>query len=275
LISQPEKTKGPQKKKERIDKLLLDRGLALTRQKAQALVMAGLVFSGNRRIEKPGEMIGRDQQISLKNKIPFVSRGGLKLEEALERWHVSVKDRVAADLGASTGGFTDCLLQRGARKVFAVDVDIRQLDCHLRENVLVRPIEMNARFLKKGAFDEPPDIVTTDLSFISVLKIMPAVREWLGEGILLTLIKPQFEVGKGKVGKKGIIRDPAVHEETLRGVIRSASEMGFNLKGLMKCSTPGQKGNREFFAFWRLRDEILSPEKTQGMIKEAVWDEHD
>jgi len=273
LNSQTEKRTGSQKRKERIDLLLLDRGLAQTPQKAQALVMAGLVFSGSRRIEKPGEMISRDQEISLKNKLPYVGRGGLKLEEALDKWRVSVKGRIAADLGASTGGFTDCLLQRGARKVYAVDVDIRQLDCHLRENALVRPIEKNARFLKRDDFDEPPDIVTTDLSFISILKVLPAVREWLGEGILLTLLKPQFEAGKGKVGKKGIVRDPSVHEETLRGVIRAASEMGFNLRALMKCSTPGQKGNREFFAFWSLGNETLSPGKNQKLIKEAVWDE--
>lgn len=260
-------------KKERADKVLASRGLAESRQKAQALIMAGLVFSDGKRIEKPGQRIGMEQEISLKEKMPFVSRGGLKLEEALEVFRIPVQGKVAADLGASTGGFTDCLLQKGAKMVYAVDVDTSQIDWRLREDSRVICIEKNARYLRKDDFDVVPDIVTTDLSFISVLKVLPPVKEFLGAGRLLSLIKPQFEAGKGQVGKKGVIRDPALHEDVLNKTIEEAHKIGFALRGLIKSSIRGQKGNREFFVFWSLGEGSLSQDEVQRLIKEAVWNE--
>lgn len=260
-------------KKERADKVMAALGLAESRQKAQALIMAGLVYSGEQRIEKPGQMIAPDTELSLKEKLPYVSRGGLKLEEGLEKFEISVQGRVVADLGASTGGFIDCLLQNGAKTVYAVDVDTSQIDWRLREDPRVICIEKNARYLTGDDFADPPGLVTTDLSFISVLKVLPAVKEFLGQGQLLSLIKPQFEAGKGQVGKKGIIKDPAIHEQVLTETITKASQMGFNAQGVIKSSVRGQKGNREFFVFWSLAEEPLSEEEVQRSIKEAVWNE--
>ena len=260
-------------KKERADKIVASRGLAESRQKAQALIMAGLVFSEGQRIEKPGQMIGIGQEISIKKRMPYVSRGGLKLEEALEVFKIPVKGKVAADLGASTGGFIDCLLQKGAKKVYAVDVDTNQIDWRLRGDSRVCCIEKNARYLRKDDFRDALDIVTTDLSFISVLKVLPAVKEFLGAGRLLSLIKPQFEVGKGQVGKKGVVRNPALHEDVLNRIIEKAHEIGFALRGLIRSSHQGQKGNREFFILWFLGEESLIQDEVQRLIKEAVWNE--
>jgi 23S rRNA (cytidine1920-2'-O)/16S rRNA (cytidine1409-2'-O)-methyltransferase len=205
--------------------------------------------------------------------MPYVSRGGLKLKEALEAFQIPVQGKVTADLGASTGGFIDCLLQKGAKRIYAVDVDIRQIDWRLREDPRVICIHKNARYLKKDDFGDALDIVTTDLSFISVLKVLPAVKEFLGGGRLLSLIKPQFEVEKGQVGKKGVVRNPALHEDVLDRIIEEAHKMGFALRGLIKSSHRGQKGNREFFIFWSLEEESLGQGEVQRLIKEAVWNE--
>lgn len=261
--------------KERADIIIVQKGLAESCQKAQALIMAGLVFAEGKKIEKPGQRISRDHEIFLKEKMPYVSRGGLKLEEALDRFKISVEHKVAVDLGASTGGFSDCLLQRGARRVYAVDVDIRQLDWRLREDSRLICIERNARYLKKEDFDEVLNIVTTDLSFISILKVLPAIKEFLGEGKLLSLLKPQFEVGRAQVGKKGIVRDPRLHEAVLEKIIREADKMGFRFKALTRSLIPGAKGNREFFVCWSLKGKSLTPMEQQRLIKEAVWDEKD
>jgi 23S rRNA (cytidine1920-2'-O)/16S rRNA (cytidine1409-2'-O)-methyltransferase len=260
-------------KKERADKVLASRGLAESRQKAQALIMAGLVFSGKQRIEKPGQMIASDRELSLKEQMPYVSRGGLKLAEALEVFNIPIQDKVAADLGSSTGGFTDCLLQKGAKRVYAVDVDISQIDWRLKEDSRVVCIEKNARYLTKDDFAPSPDVVTTDLSFISVLKVLSAVKEFLGNGQLLSLIKPQFEAGKSQVGKKGIVRDAAIHEEVLTKTTAEAHKMGFVTKGAIQSPILGQKGNREFFIYWSLTEAPLSQKEVQSLIKEAVWDE--
>lgn len=259
--------------KERADKILVERELAGSRQKAQALIMAGLVYSEGIRIEKPGQMLKKDQKLHVDDGMLYVGRGGLKLQEALETFHISANDAVAVDLGASTGGFTDCLLQRGAKKVYAVDVDTRQIDWQLRKDPRVVLIEKNARYLKEDDFDEAIDIVTTDLSFISVLKVLPAVQGWIGYGLLLSLIKPQFEVGRDQVGKKGIVRDPSLHEEVLRRMVSEAREMGWNTRGVMRVSLKGQKGNREFFILWSASKPPLSHEEEERSIKEAVWNE--
>jgi 23S rRNA (cytidine1920-2'-O)/16S rRNA (cytidine1409-2'-O)-methyltransferase len=259
--------------KERADKVVVDKGLAESRQKAQALIMAGRVFAGRERIEKPGQKVFLDTEIFLKEGKIFVSRGGLKLNEALDVFQVPVEKHVAADLGSSTGGFTDCLLQRGARKVYAVDVDTRQIDWRLRKDPRVVLIEKNARFLKKEDFDDPLDVVAVDLSFISVLKILPAVKTFVGDGKLLALIKPQFEAGKGQVGKKGIIRHPSQHEEIIRRMIDGAKNLGFQTTGLLRASLKGIKGNQEFFLLWSLVNPPLQTDRLEKLIKEAVWDE--
>ncbi len=244
--------------KERADKLLVDRGLAGTRQKAQALIMAGLVFSAGRRVEKAGQLLDAASPLDVEKPLPYSSRGGLKLEEALDVFGLDAGGRVCLDIGASTGGFTDCLLQRGASLVMAVDVDVRQLDDRLRRDPRVTPIQKNARYLAPSDLSHRPSLAVMDVSFISILKILPALRALLpGPGpvpseppLLLALIKPQFEAGRREVGKKGVVRDPAVHAAVLARVTEEASRLGFALRGLLCSATRGQKGNREFFALW-------------------------
>lgn len=257
-------------RKDRADRLLVQSGLAESRHKAQALIMAGLVMGNGEQIDKPGQMLPPDAEFHIKETLPFVGRGGLKLEEALDRFQLDVTDRVAADLGASTGGFSDCLLQRGAAKVYAVDVDTRQLDWNLRQDSRIHLIEKNARYLGPEDFTDLPETVVLDLSFISLHKVLPAVKTFLAGDCVLALIKPQFEAGKGRVGKKGIIRDPDIQEDVLFQVIGEAHEIGFALQGLIKSSTPGQKGNREFFALWTLSGESWTASRIEKMVKEAV-----
>lgn len=261
------------KRKDRADQIVVNQGLAENLLKARALIMAGRVFSDGQRIEKPGQTLGLDQEVCLKERQPYASRGGLKLEEALDEFKISVDGKAAADLGASTGGFTDCLLKRGARKVYAVDVDTRQVDIHLREDSRVILLEKNARYLDRSDFEDELDIVTTDLSFISILKVLPAIKEFLGKGDLLSLLKPQFEVGRDQVGKKGLVSDPVLHEEVLDRIIKGALNFGFNVEGLIKTAVCGQRGNQEFFIFWSLRQKSLRSAQVQTLIKEAVWNE--
>jgi 23S rRNA (cytidine1920-2'-O)/16S rRNA (cytidine1409-2'-O)-methyltransferase len=258
--------------KDRADKILVDRGLAESRHKAQALILAGLVYSKNGRVEKPGHLVPVDTEVFLRETMPYVSRGGLKLKEALEFFAVAPKGLIAADLGCSTGGFSDCLLKEGAKRVYAVDVDTRQIDVNLREDPRVVLIEKNARYLEQKDFPEPLDLITMDLSFISILKVLPAVRNILKDGDFIVLIKPQFEVGKGLVGKGGIVRDPHLHAEVLERILEEARGMGYLVQGLMKTSVRGQKGNREFFVHWSLVKDSLTRAQVQKSIKEIVWD---
>jgi 23S rRNA (cytidine1920-2'-O)/16S rRNA (cytidine1409-2'-O)-methyltransferase len=262
-------------KKDRADRLVVSRGLAETREKAQALIMAGLVYAGGRLVEKPGQLIASDETLFLEKGLPYVSRGGLKLEEALDTWKISVSGKAAADLGSSTGGFTDCLLKRGACCVYAVDVSTSQLDWRLRHDPRVVPIEKNARYLSREDFTGKVDLVTLDLSFISVLKVLPAVREFLGEGVALCLLKPQFEAGKGQVGKKGVIRDPGRHEAVLGRVLEEAQKLGFGVAGLLRCSTRGQRGNREFFALLIPGGNPLPREELRALVREVVHEPKD
>lgn len=256
--------------KERADKILVERGLAESRQKAQALIMEGLVFSGQNRIDKPGQLVLPDQKITLKEKLPYVGRGGLKLAAVLDELKIRVKGTVAADLGASTGGFVDCLLQRGAKKVYAVDVDIRQLDWKLREDSRVALIEKNARYLDKKNFKDPLDLVTMDLSFISVVKVLPAVKSFLEQGQLVVLIKPQFEAGRFQVGKKGVVRDPFIHKKVLEKMVQDMENLGFAIKGMAKSRILGQKGNQEFFIHCSLNKDGKSKEEIKRLILEVV-----
>jgi TlyA family rRNA methyltransferase/putative hemolysin len=365
-------------KKERVDKVLVEKGLAESCQKAQALIMAGLVYAGGKpagkdnttsvtgpadrnekeqgtniagqRIEKPGQLIDPSLEISIQKTLPYVSRGGLKLEEALEAFKIIVSGRTAADIGSSTGGFTDCLIQRGAAKVYAVDVDIRQLDRRLRENPRVIAIEKNARYLTFKDFVDLPEIIAMDVSFISILKILPAIKALIEQAkgviaavnrprndirfngkiataqesgkdininsvkatdqeprndipfllgdttpdlglknwepgtvsafdrsgrLLLSLIKPQFEARKGQVGKRGVVRNPAVHRQVLQIITEEAAGLGYHLRGLIRSSVRGQKGNREFFALWTLDGLPPRREDVLQWIQEVTRDEKD
>jgi 23S rRNA (cytidine1920-2'-O)/16S rRNA (cytidine1409-2'-O)-methyltransferase len=256
--------------KERADKLVAARGLAPSREKAQALIMAGSVTSAGRPVRKPGELLDADAPLEIARRMPFVSRGGLKLEEALERFAIDVRSLVALDVGASTGGFVDCLLQRGAAKVYAVDVDTKQLDWSLSKDPRIVLVEKNARELGAADIPEPPGIVTMDVSFISVLKILPALKGIPGDWTLVSLIKPQFEAGPRDVGRRGVVRDPAVHAEVLRRVVGAARALGFGCRGLIRCSTHGQKGNVEFFARWVKGAPDLNAGLVPAWIKEAA-----
>ncbi|MBU4330575.1 MAG: TlyA family RNA methyltransferase [Acidobacteriota bacterium] len=261
--------------KERADRLLVERNLAESRQKAQALILAGMVYADDVKVEKSGQLLSVDRSLRVKESLPYVGRGGLKLEGALESFKLSVSGKTAADIGASTGGFTDCLLQRGASFVFAVDVDTRQLDWKLSRDSRIQKIQKNARYLTSGDFDRPLDIVVMDVSFISILKLLPVLRN-LGEEItVVSLVKPQFEVGRGQVGKRGIVRDPSLHRSVLASIIEKAELMGYVVRDVVPSPIRGQKGNREFFIHWTMTGESLDSSTAQSLIKEAVRDDSD
>lgn len=241
-------------RRERADVLLVDRGLAPTRQKAQALILAGEVFSGDARIDKPGAALRTDSELRVSPRRRFVSRGGEKLDGALEDLATAgelraLTGRVAVDVGASTGGFTDCLLQRGAARVYAVDVGANQLDARLVADprVVVRD-RTNARELTSTMFDEPIDLVVVDASFIGLGLLMPAIARVLSRGDLLALVKPQFEAGKAEVSKgKGVIRDEATRERAIDGARAAVREAGFEILSETDSRLRGPKGNLERF----------------------------
>ena len=242
-------------KKERIDKLLVELGLADSRAKAQALVMAGVVLVDEKRVEKPSESFAPEAAVRLKGQTAesrYVGRGGLKLEKALREFHIQPDEYVCLDVGASTGGFTDCLLQHGARRVTAVDVGTNQMVWKLRSDARVEVREQtNARALKPEDFAEKFDLVVMDVSFISVTKILPALAPLLAEkGKIVVLIKPQFEVGRADVGKGGIVRDEAKHAEVIEKINRFAAELGLRVEGLTDSPILGADGNREFLALY-------------------------
>jgi 23S rRNA (cytidine1920-2'-O)/16S rRNA (cytidine1409-2'-O)-methyltransferase len=230
--------------------LLVERGLAESRAKAQALVLAGQVFSGERRLDKPGQAVAPDTPLDLRGAgSPYVSRGGGKLAHGLDHFGIDPKGMVALDVGASTGGFTDVLLQRGAARVYAVDVGHGQFDWRLRNEPKVVVLERtNARHLSPDLIPEPIDLVVCDASFISLRLVLPAALQLTRPGAgLVALIKPQFEVGKGRVGKGGVVRDPALHEEVCAEVARwLAEEQGWQVQGITPSPITGPKGNREF-----------------------------
>jgi 23S rRNA (cytidine1920-2'-O)/16S rRNA (cytidine1409-2'-O)-methyltransferase len=247
------------KKKERLDKLLVERGLVETRAKGQALIMAGEVLVDGQPSIKAGNMIPVSAEIELVEPLPYASRGGYKLAGALDAFGIDVDGRTCADVGACTGGFTDVLLQRSASKVFAIDVGYGQLDWKLRQDERVVIMERtNARYLETLA--EPVDFVCVDVSFISLKLILPAVKNWLKETAdIVVLIKPQFEAGRKQVGKGGIVRDPAVHAAVLRDILHWSTENGFLPAGLIRSPIEGAGGNIEFLAWlrWRVTDELV------------------
>jgi len=238
--------------KQRIDSLLVDRGLVESRTKAQALIMAGEVSVEGKTIIKAGTMVAEGAAVTVIEPPPFVSRGGVKLDYALECFQLDVASKVAADIGASTGGFTDCLLQRGAGKVYAVDVGYGQLDYRLRRDERVVVLErVNARY--PIDLPEKVDLATLDLSFISVEKVIPsAVKLLKSDGYLIVLLKPQFEAKRSEVGKGGVIRQPVVHARVLGRFIAWMVSHGFRLGGLVASPILGAAGNMEFFLLLRL-----------------------
>ena len=240
---------GKSANKQRLDLLLVERNLATSRNQAQALIMEGVVFANGQKVDKAGTLLKTDTEILVKNSsLKYVGRGGLKLERALENFEVNVNDYVALDIGASTGGFTDCLLQNGASKVYAVDVGYGQLDWKLRNDSGVIVMEkINARNLKEDDIPEKVDIIVIDVSFISLTKIItPSMMLMKPGGLLIALIKPQFEVGKGEVGKGGIVRDENKHKEVVQKINQHLQELGFKIKGIIPSPILGAEGNKEF-----------------------------
>lgn len=245
--------------KERIDVLLVEQGFYESREKAKAAVMAGLVLVDGDRMEKSGMKVPRTVTITVKGAPhPYVSRGGLKLEKALRQFGIPMEGRIMLDIGASTGGFTDCALQNGASLVYAIDVGYNQLDYSLRSDERVRVMERtNFRHMQPGDLDGPePTFASIDVSFISLKLILPALTGLLAKGgDVAALIKPQFEAGREKVGKSGVIRDSSVHEEVLRMVLGFAAELGFEAKDITFSPITGGEGNIEFLVHWQWTGE--------------------
>lgn len=237
-------------KKERLDNLLVDRGLVSSRERAKALIAAGKVLVDQQKVDKPGATVRVEAQLQLTAQLPYVSRGGLKLEGALRAFGIEPGGMVVMDVGASTGGFTDCILQGGAKKVYAVDVGYGQLAWKLRNDPRVVNLERtNIRYLQREAVEEEGvDLILIDTSFISIEKFLPHLLGFLKEGgILLGLIKPQFEVGKGEVGKGGVVKDPALHQKAIDRISAFSRELGLRVLGVLESPLLGPKGNKEFF----------------------------
>jgi len=237
-------------KRPRLDRLLVDRGLAPSRQRAAALILAGRVTVEDRRAEKAAQQVAADARVEvLEEDEGYVSRGGIKLAGALDAFSLSITGLVAMDVGASTGGFTDCLLRRGVRRVYAVDVGYGQLAWRLRQDARVVVLERtNVRYLEREQIPEPVDLATIDTSFISLTKVIPRVFGFVGEnGRLLALIKPQFEVGRGLVGKGGVVRQRELHQRVVSELERFCRDQGLAVEGVVESPLLGPKGNREFF----------------------------
>lgn len=246
------------KNRERLDVVLTSRGLAESRMKAQAIIMSGLVYVEHQKVDKPGTPVDPAAEIEVRGeKCPYVSRGGLKLEKALRSFGIVPEGYVCSDSGASTGGFTDCLLQQGAKKVFAIDVGYGQLDWKIRNDPRVVTMERtNIRYVTPEDLGEPLDLSVIDVSFISLRLVLPVVKTLLKPtGQVVCLIKPQFEAGKDKVGKKGVVRDPAVHQQVLEQILDAARQMGFSLRNLTFSPVKGPEGNIEFLAHLALGAE--------------------
>ncbi len=241
-------------KKKRLDIKLVECGIVQSRERAKSLIMAGKVTVNDRIQDKPGLLVSEDDAITLKGKeMPFVSRGGIKLESALTSFNIDINGSVCLDVGASTGGFTDCLLQHGAKQVFAVDVGYGQMAWNLRKDPRVVTIERtNIRYLPYEAVSRPVDIVTIDVSFISLKIVVPAVLKFMKtDAAIIALIKPQFEVGKGKVGKGGVVRESLMHDEVIKNLSAFFIETGLKIEGVISSPVTGPKGNKEFLIYMK------------------------
>ena len=238
--------------KKRADVLLVEKGLIDSREKAKRLIMEGKVFIGTDRVEKPGTQLKEEEKIYIKGlEDTFVSRGGHKLEKMIDDYDIDLTDAVCVDIGASTGGFTHCMLKHGAKKVYAIDVGYIQLDYKLRMDERVVSLERtNIRYFDKEIIEEDVSFISIDVSFISLELVLPVAKDILGpEGEIVALVKPQFEAGKGKVGKGGIVRDKKVHIEVIEKIIDLAGELGFNIKVLTNSPIKGTSGNIEFLIY--------------------------
>ena len=260
------------KHKERLDVLLVSRGMAETRTKAQAIIMSGDVYVGGQKADKPGMSYEDTVEIEVRGQAcPYVSRGGLKLEKALRDFGVDPTGYVCSDSGASTGGFTDCLLQQGAAKVFAIDVGYGQLAWKIRQDPRVVCMERtNIRYVQPEDLGEPLDLSVVDVSFISLKIVLPAIARLLKPtGQVLCLIKPQFEAGKEKVGKKGVVRDPAVHQEVLEHFVALADELGFTIRNLTFSPVKGPEGNIEFLGHLSREAGVRNVPDLPALVAEA------
>lgn len=232
----------------RLDKLMVDRGIVASREKARALIMAGDVLVGDVPASKAGTAVSPDVEVRLRRPPhPYASRGGVKLRGALDAFAIELDGKAVVDIGSSTGGFTDCALQAGARKVYAVDVDTSQLDWKLATDSRVRQVEGNARYFEPAWIGDQVDLVAIDVSFISVTRILPALARVPRPFTVIVLVKPQFELGRGQVGPGGIVTDPRQHREAVDAVRRAAEECGFRVRGETPSPIKGKEGNQEFF----------------------------
>ena len=259
--------------KERLDVLLVKRNLAESREKAKAVIMAGNVFVDGQREDKAGSIFPPDVSIEVRGHVlPYVSRGGLKLEKALANFDVDVKDCVCTDVGSSTGGFTDCMLQNGAKKVYAIDVGRGQLDWKLRNDPRVVCMEKtNIRYVTSEDIGEPVDFSSIDVSFISLTKVLTPIRDYLkADGEIVALIKPQFEAGREKVGKKGVVREKSTHREVIRKVMDHAQSIGFDLCALDFSPIKGPEGNIEYLI--HLKKSGGAEGENRGIDPDAVVD---
>ena len=264
--------------KTRLDVLLVERGLQESRQKAQATIMSGLVFVNGQRADKPGTPVAPEAAVEVRGSaLRYVSRGGLKLEKAMALWPIDLTEAVCMDVGASTGGFTDCMLQNGASKVYAVDVGYGQLAWKLRSDPQVVCLERtNARYLTAEQIPEPLDFFSVDVAFISLDLILPALRPLVKEGgQAVCLIKPQFEAGKEKVGKKGVVRDPEVHLEVLEHFLGHAARAGFSVKDITFSPIRGPEGNIEYLGWLQAGEGPAYEEDLSALVdrSHSVWKE--
>ena len=260
--------------KERLDTLLVRQGYYESREKAKRAIMAGIVFVNGQKSDKAGNMIDTEAEIFVKENIcPYVSRGGLKLEKSIKMFNLDLTDDVCMDIGASTGGFTDCMLQNGAVRVYAVDVGYGQLDWKLRNDERVVNMEKcNVRYLDPETISEPVDFISIDVSFISLKLIFPVAAQLLADdGHIVCLVKPQFEAGREQVGKKGIVRDRKVHEEVIENVIKYAADNGLYPHGLTFSPVTGAKGNIEYLLDLSKQEDISYNE---AVIRETVDSSH-
>ena len=266
-------------KKKRLDVLLFEKGMVPSRERAKAIIMSGIVYVNNQKADKAGMSIPEDAEIEIRGKTnSFVSRGGLKIEKALTYFPIDPKDLCAMDIGASTGGFTDCLLTRGARKVYSIDVGYGQLAWKLRQDPRVVCMERtNIRKVTPDMLDDVPEFAVIDVSFISLKLVLPVVAQLLNEhGRIACLIKPQFEAGKGKVGKKGVVREPEIHLDVLNAFIENAHEAGFHVYNLTFSPIKGPEGNIEFLGYIGKDGEDADID-TAALVAEAhgALDKHD
>lgn len=256
----------------RLDQYLVQHGLTQSRERAKALIMSGIVFVNEQKVDKAGEMIKEDAKVEVRgHDIGYVSRGGLKLEKAMKCFPLTPKGKVCMDIGASTGGFTDCMLQNGATKVYAVDVGYGQLDWKLRSDERVVCMERtNARYLDRDQIPDELDFASIDVSFISLKLILPAVHRVLKEGgHVACLIKPQFEAGREKVGKKGVVRDPDVHLEVLENFLTHAKDSGFTVLDITVSPIRGPEGNIEYLGYLESGDWVEKTFDLQGLVEQS------